>query len=359
MFTYPVLSRRALLAGSAAAALSTLAPARPARAAGSTRQLRVLAWPGYADPDVVASFEERCGCRVSLTVIDSDDALWQRMQPGQGGDFDLLAVNTAELQRYVAAGLVQPVPNGALRALPSLLPRFRDLSAIAGLVHGGRPYAVPYTFAEMGLIYDRRQLREPPTSIAALWDPRWKGRVLAYDGGTHNFSLAAQAMGLPSPFRLGARDWAPAVDRLIALRRNVLGFYTQPEDSVEQFMRRGAALMFANYGSQQLKLLQAAGADVGYAIPREGALAWLDCWAVSRGASDLGLVADWIDHLLGPAASRALVERQGLANTREPSPYHQPQDRLWWLEPVEDTDRRTRMWARIMAGDRAARVLAA
>ncbi|PLX72710.1 MAG: spermidine/putrescine ABC transporter substrate-binding protein, partial [Azoarcus sp.] len=33
--------------------------------------LRVLAWPGYADPDVVKVFEQRTGSRVEVTVIDS------------------------------------------------------------------------------------------------------------------------------------------------------------------------------------------------------------------------------------------------------------------------------------------------
>ena len=32
---------------------------------------------------------------------------------------------------------------------------------------------------------------------------------------------------------------------------------------------------------------------------------------------------------------------------------------LRWLEPVEDTQKRTRMWDRIVSGDRAAKVLAA
>ena len=54
-----------------------------------------------------------------------------------------------------------------------------------------------------------------------------------------------------------------------------------------------------------------------------------------------------------------LVQRQGLANTTSPSPFHRPDARLRWLEPVEDTQKRTRMWDRIVSGDRAAKVLAA
>lgn len=345
------VSRRWLLGATAALPLG-------ARAAAE-RTLRVLAWPGYADADVVQAFERREGVRVEVSFIDSDDALWQRMSADQGRAFDVFAVNTAELQRYIAAGLVSGVDPQRMPRRAAQLPRFRDLHTVPGLVHGGTAYAIPYTYAEMGLIHDRRQLPQAPTSIAALWDAKWRGKVLAYNGGVHSFSLAALAMRLPNPFKLRTTDWPPVVGQLIALRRNVLGFYTQPDESVRLFKERGAALMFANYGSQQVKLLEAAGVDVGYVVPREGALAWLDCWAISAGAQGHALATRWIDYLLEPEPSAVLTQRQGLANTVTLSPFHRPDAKLHWLEPVEDTQRRTRLWDRIVSGDRAAKVLAA
>lgn len=323
--------------------------------------LRVLAWPGYVEPEVLREFEKKSGAKVELTVIDSDEALWQKLNAKPGHAFDLFAVNTAELQRYIAAGLVQPVDQRRIPNTAQQLPRFRDLAGIPGLVRRegaqAQVYAIPFTYAEMGLIYDRQQIKEAPTSIKVLWDPQWRGKVIAYNGGSHNFSLAALEMGLAEPFRLSADMKRRAVDRLIALRRNVLAFYGQPDESVRLFQRHGAALMYANYGMQQVQLLKAAGADVGYAIPREGALAWLDCWAITSGASDLSLAHAWIDHLLGRQASALLVSRQGLASTTAASAASAGGARLLWLEPVEDAAHREALWARIRSGDRAAKVL--
>jgi len=337
-------------------AIATLLPMVMGAHAQDT--LRVLAWPGYADPDLVKVFEERTGAKVELTFIDSDDVMWQKLSKNKGEDFDVFAVNTAELQRYIRAGLVVPIDPTGVPNTAAQLPRFRDRKGIPGLVHGNKVFAIPYTYSEMGLIYDRQQVTEPPTSIRALWDPRYRGKVLLYNGSSHNFSLAAQVLGDPTPFHLDSKEWPAAVEHLIALRRNALGFYSQPEESVELFKKGHAALMFANYGSQQLKLLKTAGIDVGYAIAKEGALAWLDCWAVTRGAKNMGLALAWIDYFLEPKPGTALLTRQGLANTTSESPYLRPQDRLKWLEPVEDVDRRNLLWERILAGDRASKVLA-
>jgi putative spermidine/putrescine transport system substrate-binding protein len=336
-----------------------LALALPPAHAARARTLRVLAWPGYAEPEVVKSFEMAHRVRVEVTTIDSDAALWRRISARAGADFDVFAINTAELQRCIRQGLVLPVPMAAVPAVGRQLPRFQQVQHIQGLVHGGQTMAIPFTYAEMGLMYDRAHFAQPPTSITALWDGRHQGRVLAYNGGTHNFSLAAQALGLSSPFRLADADWPAAVHQLIALRRNVAAFYAQPEESLALFRQTQAVLMLANYGSQQLQLFHQAGLKLGYAIPTEGALAWLDCWAISRATPEPALAAAWINHLLGPQASALLVSRQGLSSTVQEPPYTQPSDKLVWLQPPEDDERRNRLWGRIASGDRFAKVMAA
>ncbi|GAB1232901.1 extracellular solute-binding protein [Ferrigenium sp. UT5] len=317
--------------------------------------LRVLAWPGYAEPEVVRSFALEHRVKVELTVVTSDVTLWEKVS---AHDYDVFAANTAELQRYIVAGLVQALHPEQIPNTRNQLARFRDLAAIPGLMRGDDAYAIPYTYSQMGLIYDRKQFRTPPDSINALWDERYRGKVIAYDGGTHNFSLAAQSLRLATPFRIAPSDLPRAAERLIALRRNVLGFYNQPEESVSLFMRHGAALMFANYGMQQVRLLRQAGADIGYVLPRERALAWLDCWSITRDARDPALAHAWIDHLLDPQASRYLVERQGLSNTLEDDRNDRANNTPLWLQPPEDTERRERLWERIRSGDRLSRVLA-
>ncbi len=349
MFLHP--DRRQFCIGALAASAAGWA-----RAAGDT--LRVLAWPGYADPDIVHTFEQRYGSRVEVTVIDSDLDLWNKIIANGAQDFDVFAVNTAELQRYIRKGLVVGIATETLPNLARQRSRFRDLKSIPGIVHDGVVYAIPYTYSEMGLIYDRRQVPKAPDSLSALWDERYHGKVVAYNGGTHNFSLAALSLGLKSPFKLDDRDWPRAVDRLIALRRNVTGFYTRPDESVALFKHRQAALMFANFGKQQLQLCKTAGLNVGYALPKEGALAWLDCWVITRSARNLNLATAWINYLLENEPGQALMSRQGLSNTTSAEPDDAANDMLRWLQPVESEEHRNQLWSRIVSGDRASKVLA-
>jgi len=317
--------------------------------AGET--LRILAWPGYADADLVEKFEQRLNVKVEVSYVSTDDELWERVNANEGADFDLFAVNTAELQRYIDQGLSVPLDLDELPNLDNQLPRFRDLESIPGVSRDGRVYAIPYTYSEMGLIYDRTKVKAPPVSMEAMWNPHYRGRVLAFDTSNHNFTLAGLLLGAGNPFHLNDTEFTQAVIKLVDLRRNVLTFFRSPEEAVELFAENDVALIFGNYGNQQVKQLREAGADIGYIIPKEGALAWLDCWSMTRGVRNRELAQAWINYTLEPQVSEALTQRQGLANTVTPFPTANDSDRIIWLEPLQYHAKRESFWSRIRSGD--------
>lgn len=320
--------------------------------ASAGESLRILSWPGYASPEAVRAFELRHGVSVELTVVNSDDELWDRARKDSGGSFDLIALNTAELQRYIDADLVGPIRIKNIPNTRNQLQRFTRLSSIPGIMRDGEPYGVPYTYSAMGLIYNKQLVSQAPNSMAAMWEPRYKGKVLAYNGSAHNFSLTALTLGYRDPFKLTTEQFNQVVNRLRGLRDNILKFYSSPDEVVQLFKEREVALIFANYGDQQIQELKRAGADIGYIIPREGALAWLDCWAVARRARDRALAEAWINHVLAPGVARQLTDEQGLSNTLKDSAENDSRrsDKLIWLEPVEDAQKRAIFWERILAG---------
>ncbi len=313
--------------------------------------LHVMAWPGYADADLVQVFEKRYNVNVEVTLIDTDDVMWNRLSAKKDVKFDVFAVNAAQLQRYIDHGISIPLTLSNIPNTAKQLPRFRDLSAIPGLTRNGKEYAIPYTYSEMGLIYDRKVFPKPPDSFSLMWDKRFQGRVLMYAGSDHNFSLAALVLGLENPFQIPDADFKRVSRHITALRRNVLTYYEKPQDASTLFMQNHIALLFANYGSQQVTLLQNAGADIGYVIPEEGALAWLDCWSITRFAENRALAEAWINFTLEAPVSRALTLRQGLPNTLEDSPTLHKTDKLIWLQQVENISRRKSLWDKIISGE--------
>jgi putative spermidine/putrescine transport system substrate-binding protein len=316
---------------------------------GTAKELRILAWQGYADDDWVDQFEEQTGADVSVVFIGTDDEIWAKIKGSEGEDFDLFAINTAQLQRYLDAGLVTPLDLDQIPNQKTGLPRFRDLTQVKGVMRDGEVYAVPYAFDSIGLIYDADKVEAPPTSWTALWDPKYQGSVLGYDNGEHNFSVTALMMGIEDPFNLSDEQLQAAKDKLIELKHNVLTFYTTADEALQLYDNNDVAMVFANYGQQQVTMMQDAGANIVYINPKEGALAWLDTWALTSGVREKELAEQWIDFVLQPEISGQLSERTGFGNAVVPFPSAGESDKLVWLESVEDPTKRADLWNEVKA----------
>lgn len=317
--------------------------------AALAENLRVLAWDGYADPDWVKGFTQETGIGVDVVFIGSDDEIWAKIKGSEGQDFDVFAVNTAQLQRYIKAGLVSPIDVAQLPNQKEVLPRFRDLSAVGGVTKDGNVYGIPFCFDSIGLIYDTDKVKTPPTSMTVLWDPQYKGRVLAYDNGEHNVSFTALTLGYADPFHLTDEQMAAVKDKLVELKRNVLSFYTTADEAQQIYSNNDVALIWANYGQQQLKALQATGAHVAYVNPSEGALAWLDNWVISKGVRDKAAAEKWINFMVSKDVGSALSERTGFGNTVTETGSAGAGDKLIWLNDVEDPLKRSDLWNEVKA----------
>lgn len=311
--------------------------------------LRVLAWDGYADADWVKEFTKQTGIGVDVVFIGSDDEIWAKIKGSEGKDFDVFAVNTAQLQRYIAAKLVSPIDVSKLPNQSKVLPRFRDLEAVGGVTKDGKVYGIPFAFDSIGLIYDTDKVKPAPTSMDVLWDPKYKDKVLAYDNGEHNFSFTALTLGYKDPFHLNADQMAAVKAKLIELKHNVLSFYTTADEAQQIYQNNDVALIWANYGQQQLKALKDTGAHVAYINPQEGALAWLDNWVISAGARDTSAADKWINFMISKQVSSQLSERTGFGNSVTETGSAGGNDKLVWLEPVEDPLKRSDLWNEIKA----------
>ncbi|MFO1055531.1 MAG: ABC transporter substrate-binding protein [Dongiaceae bacterium] len=339
--------RNGWILATAMAAVAAVAVAKQAWA--ETRELRMLTWTGYADDDWIKEFEKEQNAKVNVVFAGTDDEFWSKMKGSEGADFDIFAVNTAELQRYIDAGLAAPHDLDKIPNQKETLPRFRDLSQVKGVMRDGKVYAIPWAFDSIGLIYDKKKVSPAPDSMAILWDPKYKGKVLGYDASSHNFSFTALVLGYPDPFKLTPEQMEKVKEKLIDFKRNVLTFYSQPDEALKIFESNDIALIWGNFGHQQLTQFAKAGHDVGFVIPKEGALAWLDTWVLSSKAKDKDLAEAWVNFVLQKKISQALTDRQGFGNTVTELPGANPNDKLIWLLPVEDYTKRSDLWNEIKA----------
>lgn len=339
-------SRRAVLSlGTAALAAPFIA--RAARAQSS--DFRILAWEGYADEAWVTAFEAATGAKANITYAGSVDEMFAKAQGGNGADFDVVSIDTSLFGRYTDAGLLQPIDLSQVPNATNLAPAFANVGAV---MRDGAQYGVPFSWGSLPMIYDKAQFSTAPESWEVMWDESFAQRLIALDDANNSIVLAAMVLGLPDPFTLDDAGFAAVKEKLVAQKKLLLTYYAGFDEGVSIFAQSGVAAMFS-MGEPQVPALVAQGVDAAMTIPKEGAIGWLDCWAVSVGARDAALARAWINACLDRSVGKHLTEVLSYGNTTEPAANESAGftygDRLTWLRQPESFEKRVALWNEVKA----------
>lgn len=340
------LSRRQALAGGAAV-LSAPFIAGPAFAA--SRDLRILCWEGYAEPEWLDPFKAEFDANVSVSYAGSVDEMFAKMQGSQGADFDLISVDTSGFDRYIGAGLFAALDLAKIPNAANLSPAFENLPV---LMRDGGQYGIPFAWGSLPLVYDRAQFDAAPESWEVMWNPDNAGKLIALDDANNSVTLAAMVLGLEDPFNLSDAQLGMVKDKLIAQKRLLLTYFAGFDEGVNIFANSGVKAMFS-MGEPQVAGLRDLGVDAAMTIPSEGAIGWLDCWEISTGAEDVDLAYAWINACLSNEVGTILSDDKSYgnavneeANTRNGFTYA---DALVFLEAPEDFDKRVTVWNEVKA----------
>lgn len=314
--------------------------------AGPNGEVRLLTYEGYADEAWVKEFEAQTGVTVKVTYVGGVDEQIAKMKASSGKDYDVVAIDTASLKTYIGLNLLAEIDQSKVPNLANLQPEFRPL---ANATFDGKVYGIPFAWGSLGLLYDKKVFPEPPKSWSVLFDPQYKGKVISLDDANNCVNFAAIALGIKEPFNLTAEQFAEVKKKLLDLKGNLLTYYAGFDEGNTIWADNGIVLAFS-MGEQSAVKLKEKGFDVGYTIPDEGAVGWLDNMTVSIGAPDAENAYKWIDFVYQKKIGEDMYKKSGWASTTTGAPGVDYASKLVWAKNPEDYAKRQALWNEVKAG---------
>ena len=345
------MDRRKFLSSMATAALAATAGfatgIKPAQAA--SKELRLLTWEGYADKVWVSEFEKVHDVSVKVSYTGSVDEIFAKMLATKGDDYDVIAIETSSYKRLVQQKLLQPLDLAQLPNRGNLSPAFNNVQSI---VFNGSTYATPFAWGSIPLIYDRKVFAKAPPSWSIFWDKKYAGRMIAMDDATNAIVTTALYLHIKDPFNMTPADFDAVKAKLLEQKKNVLTYYAGFDDGVS-IMSQGGVDFMMSMGEPQVQMLQKKGIDAAIAIPKEGAIGWIDCWTISSGARDPKLAHAWINFMLDKRIGAYISEKTGYGNTTDSGANEKIglnyADKLVFLQAPEDQGKRINLWNEVKA----------
>jgi putative spermidine/putrescine transport system substrate-binding protein len=275
--------------------------------------LNLIEWPAYSDPSFANKFVKQTGCKIHRKDAGSSNEMVALMRTGGGGgggQYDLVSASGDASLRLIVGGDVQPVN-------VKLIPSWKDfISIFKSPPHNtvkGVHYGVSLQWGPNTLMYNTKKVKPAPTSWAALYSSRYKGKVTVPNNPIQIADAALYLMktkpslGIKDPYELTKSQLDAAVSLLKQQKKLVKKYWGSATDEVNLF-KGGDATIGASWPYQTLTL-QAAKVPVKELIPKQGTTGWADTWMLAKKAKHPNCAYMWMRYVTTPQveAKQALV----------------------------------------------------
>jgi spermidine/putrescine transport system substrate-binding protein len=270
-------------------------PIQPAQQTSTPTQLHILNWQGYGsdEPWAIEQFEQLHNVEIVHDYFNSEDELLTKLRTSPG-TYDVVLPNIAYIPPAIADGLLQPIDVEQLEVWQNLPAAFTDLPEIQ---QDGEIYGVPWTWGATSLVYNREVHPDGITSLNALWDPQYAGQVGFEDNYEDAVIFAALAAGIEPA------NQPPDIDairtKLEELTPNVRALW-QSEDEFNRLFSSGEITLGVYWSGSAARARNQFDLPLEFVIPEEGAIGWIDAWAIPTDAPNVEMALAWIDYMNTP-----------------------------------------------------------
>ncbi|HEX4817790.1 MAG TPA: spermidine/putrescine ABC transporter substrate-binding protein [Nonomuraea sp.] len=278
---------------------------------GQTKHGKVVFanWPEYMPEDQgpLKKFQQATGISYEYKeVIQENAEFFGKADPvlraGQSLGYDIVVMtNGVHLQHMIELGYCVPLdhsrlPNFAANAGQKYKERVYD---------PGNTYTIPYTSGVTGIAYNTDHVKDDITSIQALFDPRYKGRVGMMADAQEIANFGMFALGI-DPEKSTEDDWRKAGEKLKEQRDAGIVRKYYDQSYIDAVAKGDVWLTMAWSGDVFQR--QLAGEPVRFVVPEEGGTIWTDNMLIPKGAANPVDALMLMDHLYQPAVAAELDE---------------------------------------------------
>lgn len=266
-----------------------------------SRELVILNWSEYLDPELIETFEQQHNVRIRQVYFESDDLRDDIMLETGGVGFDLAIVNGVMVDPYRKRGWLAEATTGQIPNMKHIDEYWLES------FEGARGYAVPYFWGTLGIAYRADLVETAPVSWMDLYKPveQLHGKIAMVESQRDALGMALKALGY-SANSSDSKQIRQAMELLLEQRPYVKS-YTYLVLDENSALVKGDVVMAMMFSGDAL-MLQEEHEEIQYIVPGEGGNIWADYLVVLQGSKHKELAYTFVNFLNDPGNAAQLAE---------------------------------------------------
>ena len=270
--------------------LSAMLPFGCSRTGGNQQQvLNIYNYSSYIAPEAIAQFEKENNVKIQYDTFENSDALYAKLKQGNPG-YDVIFPADYMVRIMVSENILEPLNFQNIPNQKNLDARF-----INQTFDPGNKYSLPYQWGTMGIGYNLKATQGEINSWAAMFDPKYTGKIAWQDDARYTFSAVLMYLGF-DPNTTNPEEINKARDLLIKSNNIIAAFVP---DTGQALLDQGEVNVTMEWSGDIFQVMK-ENPNLRYAIPKEGTIVFSDNMAIPKGAPHKELAEKFINFVLQP-----------------------------------------------------------
>jgi spermidine/putrescine-binding protein len=255
----------------------------------TSKSVDLLVWTEYIPQDIIDCFELVYGVKVNRDEFSSAEEMYAKLSTG-GANYDVAHISDNVAVPSIRQGLLQKLDKSKLSILAGFDPHYLNLP-----FDPGNLYTLPYEAGSDAIAVNTDKVKNVPQSWADLWKPEYAGRIVSIDDSRAIIGLTLLTLGKDVNTK-DSQVLAEAKLQLAGLVKNIKVF---DSDSPKSELIGGDADLGIVF-SGEAALAQRQMPSLQYIYPTEGAILWMDTYAIPANAPHMDAAYAWLNYSMQP-----------------------------------------------------------
>lgn len=263
-------------------------------------------WHEYMPQQVLDNFEAETGISVISTTYQSNEEMYAKITKSPNNPpYDLIVPSNYYVDRMHQQGLLQPIDKSKISNFEQLNP-----ATVGTDIDPENQYSIPYLWGTTGIAINSQAINpDRVNSWRDLWRPEFTGQLVLPNDMREVFGMTLLSLGY-SVNSENPEEIRQAYDRLLLLLPSLSAF---PSGSTRMTYIENQADIGMIWSGEVMWAKSEGKKDLVYKYPSEGAILWIDSFAIPKDAKNVEAAHLFINFILRPENSQIISRQLGYA----------------------------------------------